>query len=200
MSLSVSHHPPWSSRGFTLIELIMTIILLGFVSLVMIPIVTSINHSPDPVIRSRAIALGQALMDEITAKKWDENSPTGGGPICTGESPSKAARPSLTDNCITAATPLANLGNDGETRINFDDVDDYHGLTASDTFTDQNGTGFSLPGYSRTVAVGYIASNIATITAATPFALATTDTKLIVVTVVSPRQETINFVTLACNY
>jgi MSHA pilin protein MshD len=190
-----------NSKGFTLIELIMAIILLGFVSLIMIPFVTSIIHSPDPALRQRAISLGQALMDEITAKKWDENTPTGGGPICTTESPDQTARPSLIDNCVTVATPVATLGNDAEARINFDDVDDYDGLTASDNFTDQNGAGFSLPGYSRTVSVTYIASDSNPVTGASPAAAATaTDSKRIVVTVVTPRQETLVFVTLACNY
>ncbi|MDF1577941.1 MAG: prepilin-type N-terminal cleavage/methylation domain-containing protein [Desulfobulbales bacterium] len=190
-----------NSKGFTLIELIMSIIILGFVSLIMIPFVTSIGHGPDPAIRQRAISLGQALLDEIIAKKWDENSPTGGGPICTTESPDQTARPSLIDNCVTVATPVATLGSDAETRIDFDDVDDYDGLTASDNFIDQSGAGFSLPGYSRAARVTYIASDSNPVTAASPAAAAvTTDTKRIVVTVVSPRQETMKFVALACNY
>jgi MSHA pilin protein MshD len=188
-------------RGFTLIELVIAIVILGFVSLILIPFVTSITHSPDPVIRQKAVALGQAMMDEIAAKKWDENTPNGGGPICSAESPNLASRPSLIDNCLTVSTPVANLGNDTETRITFDDVDDYDGLNVSDNFSDQNGVGFSLPGYSRSVAVTYIASDSNPVTAVSPGAsLVTTDTKRIVVTVVSPRQETLVFVALACNY
>jgi MSHA pilin protein MshD len=188
-------------RGFTLIELIMAIVLLGFVSLIMVPLVNSIRHSPDPLIRQRGLALGQALLDEITAKKWDENAPLGGGPICTPESPDQATRPSLIDNCLTTATPVASLGSDGESRVDYDDVDDYQGLTSTDNFVDQNNASFTLKGYSRSVQIDYITSTAATVTATTPVALGTTsDTKRIVVSVTTPSQETLVLVALACNY
>lgn len=191
-------HP---EAGFTLIELVMAIVILGFVSLIMIPLVTAIRHSPDPVLRLRGVALGQGLLDEITAKKWDESAPLGGGPICTNESPNQATRPSLIDNCLTVATSAAALGNDGETRINYDDVDDYRGMSETDTFTDQNNVSFTMPGYSRAVSVDYIASTAATVTATSPAALAPpSDTKRIVVRVTTPGQETLELVALACNY
>jgi len=210
--IETSHDKLSSHRGFTLIELIMAIIILGFVSMMMIPFVTSITRSPDPVIRQRAISLGQAMMDEITAKKWDNASPTGGGPICTNESPGPLARPSLIDNCITMVTPVANLGpetgapdNENATaddRSLWDDVDDYDGSSEpiGGLFYDQDGNSFSLPGYSRSVTVTYIASDSDPVTASSATALVETDTKRIVVTVVSPRQETMEFVAMACNY
>ena len=189
------------ARGFTLIELILGIIILGFVSLIMIPLVNSIRHSPDPAIRQRGIALGQALMDEILAKKWDENTPTGGGPICTSESPDQLARPSLIDNCLTGATAIAALGSDGESRTDYDDVDDYNGLSSSDNFVDQNNASFSLPGYSRSATVDYIASNASPVSATSPVSSAViTDTKRIVVRVTTPRQENLTLVALLCNY
>lgn len=215
----MKHHPlkhiPGTDQGFTLIEIVITIILLGAVAGILAPFFNAIVHSPDPVIRERAISLGQAMMDEIMAKRWDENTPMGGGPICTGESPNQAIRPTLIDACVTAATPVASLGPNVvpaiETRIDFDDVDDYHfdptklpltpnGINETDTFIDQNGTAFSLPGYSRTVSVCYIASNTGTIDP-TPAACSatTTDTKRVVVTITSPLGETFNFVAVACN-
>ena len=87
------------NQGFTLIEIVITIVILGAVAGILVPFFNAIVHSPDPVIRERAISLGQSMMDEIMAKKWDENTPMGGGPICSGESTSKAARPSLVNNC-----------------------------------------------------------------------------------------------------
>ena len=190
-----------TDRGFTLIELIMAIIILSFSSMIMIPFVRSISDSPDPVIRQRAISIGQALMDEILAKKWDENSPMGGGPICSTESPDQATRPSLVDACVTQATLVAGLGSETETRVNFDDVDDYNGLSETDNFVDQNNTPLTIRGYSRSAAVDYIASNSSSITSNSPTSAVTaTDTKRIVVTVTSPRGENFELVALKCNY
>lgn len=188
-------------QGFTLVEIVITIIVLGAVAGVLLPFFNAIIHSPDPVMRERAISLGQAMMDEIVAKRWDENSPMGGGPICTVESPSQATRPTLIDACATVATPAGSFGPDGaEARTDFDDVDDYHTINETDNFTDQDGTTFVLTGYSRQVTVRYIASTTTAIDQNTPAAPGTTDSKLVVVTVTSPLGETFNFVAVACNF
>lgn len=203
--MSLTLHPPrHASHGFTLTELVITIVILGAVSLILIPFVNSIVHSPDPMIRQRAVALGQALMDEIMAKRWDENTPVGAGPICSGESPNKASRPSLVDDCAApgARTASATLGAEtGETsRTLYDDVDDYNSMAEEiDTFRDQRGTVFSLPGYRRKATVRYIASTADPIDQNTPAAATTTDTKLIVVTVTSPTGETFYFVAAVAN-
>jgi hypothetical protein len=143
------------------------------------------------------------MMDEIMAKRWDENSPMGGGPICTGESPNQVTRPTLIDACVTTATPTSNLGPNEtipEIRINFDDVDDYNGIDETDNFTDQNGAASNLPGYRRQVAVRYIASTTNTIDQTTDNAGGnTTDTKLVVVTITSPLSEIFRFVAVSCN-
>lgn len=197
--------PQSQVAGFTLIELVMSIVILGFVSLIMIPLVSSISHSPDPVIRQRGLSLGQGLLDEITAKKWDENTPLGAGPICTfSESPNQATRPSIINDALVA-TPVAALGSEvGEGRVDYDDVDDYHGLSEPDVsgnFFDQNNVAFTMVGYSRSVTVDYIVSTAATVTATSPAALTeTSDTKRIVVRVTTPRGETLVLVALACNY
>lgn len=191
------------TRGFTLTELVLTIVILGTVSLILIPFVNSIIHSPDPMIRQRAVALGQALMDEIMAKRWDENTPVGAGPICSGESPSKGARPSLVDNCTApGARTASTIGTDtGETsRTNYDDVDDYNAMPEEvNTFHDQHGTAFTMTGYRRSAKVRYIASNQATIDQNTTAAGTTTDTKLIIVEVTSPNAETFHFVAAVAN-
>lgn len=189
--------------GFTLLELIMTIVILSLSSLILVPFFQSISHSPDPMMRQRAIALGQSMMDEILAKKWDENTPNGGGPICTTES--NASRTSIAD----CANQAGNIGLDsGETttnRGNWDDVDDYNDfLTETDTFKDQENNTFNLTGYSRAVSVRYIPSNSDPITATTPVGstsqVSATDTKKIVVTVTLPLTETFSFVAVSCNF
>ena len=192
--------PLRQNDGFTLVEIVITIVILGAVAGILVPFFNAITHSPDPVIRERAISLGQAMMDEIMAKRWDENTPMGGGPICTGESPNQGIRPTLIDACVTSATPAATLGPDGaEPRIDFDDVDDYNNINEADNFTDQNGTPFVLTGYTRQVAVRYIASNTNPIDQTIPAATGITDTKLVVVRITSPLGETFNFIGVACN-
>jgi len=180
------------NQGFTLIEIVITIVILGAVAGILVPFLTAITHSPDPVIRERAISLGQAMMDEIMAKRWDEITPMGGGPLRTNESARGA----------TWATPVTTLGADaGEDRTTYDDVDDYRSMPVEiDNFTDQNGNTFSLPGYRRQVTVDYITSSSATITNTLPAVSANrTDTKRVVVTITSPLGEVFRFVAVACN-
>lgn len=118
-AVSISVH-----KGFTLIELVIGIVVLGvattfFVSM----LVSSSRFSADPWHQVRASELGAALMNEINAKSFDENSDRTGGFIrCNSVDIG-------TQNCTLAA----NLGADaGElTRSDFDDVDDYHNLTES---------------------------------------------------------------------
>lgn len=196
-----------TSSGFTLIEIVITIIILGAVAGILVPFFNAITHSPDPEIRERAISLGQAMMDEIMAKRWDENTPMGGLPICTGESPNIVTRPKLVDpTCGITATPqpvlTASFVAEEALRQDYDDVDDYDGLNElAGNFHDQNGIAFTLPGYSRTVEVRYIASNAPSIDRNTLAASAgtTTDTKRVVVTITSPLNETFYFVAVACN-
>jgi len=206
------------TAGFTLIELVMTIVILGFSAGIIIPFFDAIVHSPDPVLREKAIALAQAMMDEILAKKWDANSPNGGNPpICTSESTSHAARPSLDPGCTfsPATGPVAStIGLDGEPagadhRASWDDVDDYNGVIepVAGFFYDQNGEKLpgNLAGFTRTVAVDYIASNAVSIDSSTAISKGTdasvaTDTKRIIVTVTSPLGETFSLVAVSCNY
>lgn len=201
--------------GFTLIELVLTIVLLGFVSLILIPFVQSIGHSPDPMLRQRAVTMGRALMDEILAKRWDENTPVGGGPICSGESASQVARSTLVDNCNNPGARWAsevkpiwagNSSPEAEPRAGYDDVDDYDGFSETGTFRNQDGTiAANLPGYTRSVTVQYIPSDTASIQATDPVGTteggsSATDTKRIVVTVTSPLNETFTLVAVSCNF
>ncbi len=206
-----------ANRGFTLIEIVLTIVILGAVTGILVPFFNAIVHSPDPAIRERAISLGQAMMDEIMAKRWDENTPMGGGPVITSETLADDGSACTTPptpctgnrlNCFVCRNPgyipgTASTGfNDGETRIDYDDIDDYNGYKEEKDALkyDQNGNSFPLPGYSREVTVRYILSGSASITAETDNAGGlTTDTKLVVVKIISPMNETFYFVAVACN-
>ena len=182
--------------GFTLIELVMTILILGSVSLILIPFFNSIIHSSDPIIRQRAVALGQAMMDEISGKRWDENTPIGGGPIVTGESTVGTSRGGT---LLIASDPVTAIATEEGSRTNYDDLDDYNGLSETNTFSDQLGGTFTYTGYSRTVSVDYIAGDSSPIDKNTPAAAGSTDSKRIIVTVTTPLQETFTFVVVRCN-
>ena len=210
-----------ANRGFTLIEIVITIVILGAVSGILVPFFNAIIHSPDPVIRERAISLGQAMMDEIMAKKWDKNTPVGGGPVITGETVAASGTTcilepfSCTGNRIycfvcrnpdyavpTASDIKAEAVYVGTGRVNFDAVDDYNGLNETNTFIDQNGKTTTLTGYQREVAVRYIPSSSDPITQdllTTGSLVNKTDTKLVVVTITSPLGEKFYFVAVACN-
>jgi MSHA pilin protein MshD len=202
-------------NGFTLIELIITIIIMGVAAIIIIPYFSAISHSPDPVLREKAIALGQAMMDEILHKRWDENSPNGGGPLCTNESGTGRGNSSYTLTCPEAVRNASTIGRDGEAngphkRQEWDDVDDYNGLAEpggpGNTFYDQDGTSLpgNLTGFSRSVAVDYIASNEPTMDFDTASAGSldtnATDSKRIMVTVISPQDETFKLVAISCNF
>lgn len=96
-----------SQSGFSLVELVVGLVLtalaLTFVSTIFF---SAPERSVEPMLQIRAAELGQALMDEILAKPYDDTTPLGGLPACTG--------------CTLSLGPET-----GETRLNFDDVDDY---------------------------------------------------------------------------
>lgn len=106
-----------NQQGFTLIEIIIGIVVLS-ISIVLLTtlIFPQAQRSAEPLLQLRAAALGQAFIDEIAGKSFDENSDRQGGTLRCNEGGA--------DLC----TAPANLGPDGEAREDFDDVDDYHEL------------------------------------------------------------------------
>lgn len=102
-------------RGFTLIEIVAGIVVIA-ISFAMLNNVLfpAVSHSGDAIIQIRAAEFGQALMEEILAKPYDENTPVGGVPPCDDDP--------VVNACSTS------LGVDaGEIdRGKFDDTDDYH--------------------------------------------------------------------------
>ncbi|MDO6686852.1 MULTISPECIES: type IV pilus modification PilV family protein [unclassified Agarivorans] len=106
----------YRNSGFTLIELIVGIVVLA-ISLVVITsfLAPQAVRSIDPIYQVRSAELGSSLMNEILSKSFDENSDhTGGGLWRCGET----GQP--------ACTAADSYGPDGETRSQYNDVDDYH--------------------------------------------------------------------------
>ena len=95
--------------GISLIELVISMVLFAFAaSLLSTLFYNQSIRSVEPMFQIRAAELGQALMDEILSKPYAHNTPVGGVPPC---------------GAVQACTPI---GNDGQLRPEFDDVDDYN--------------------------------------------------------------------------
>lgn len=106
---------PGSTRqsGLTLIEMVITIVILAISLIAITSIVSSgVGRSADTTLELRSAALAQSYLDEILGKRFDENSAPRGIPPCR-------------TNCTLSAS----FGPDGgETRAQYDDVDDYNGM------------------------------------------------------------------------
>ncbi|WP_322567453.1 type IV pilus modification PilV family protein [Thiohalophilus sp.] len=123
-----------NEAGFTLVEMVVFIVVLAVgLSGVVLVINRTLLDAPEALVNTRAMEIAQLYLDEIGAKKYDENTPQGGLPPC--DSPDG-----------DACTAEASFGPEGsESRDLFDDVDDYHNpafQTAADA--DNN----PLPNYS----------------------------------------------------
>ena len=181
-------------KGFTLIEQVIGIVVfsiaLGLFTSLLVP---QVVRSVDPVYQVRASELGQSLINEISGKSYDEASDRTGGAIrCDG----------------TSCSAWNNMGADPmdsgtESRINFDDVDDYNGFEMPDDngkFSNALGNTLSIngadlySGFKVRVSVFYDANfdglNDEEISSA----------KLITVTITTPNDEDITFSTYVSNY
>ena len=70
-------------QGFSLVELIVTIVVTAIALTALgVGLLTANRASVDPVVSMRAAALGQAYLEEILSKRFDENNGLGGVTRC----------------------------------------------------------------------------------------------------------------------
>lgn len=107
------------SLGFTLIEVVFGIVLLSISFSVLTNLIFPLaTQSADQLHQIRAAELGQSMLNEISAKAFDENSDMAGGQTRCGE--------------VGASNCSSVMGNEeGDNRALFNDVDDYNGLSVS---------------------------------------------------------------------
>lgn len=192
MAVSIQRGQPGGrQRGFSLVEMVVTIVVMAIVLTgVALVFYTTVRQSPEPLLNMRAAALGQAYLDEILPKRYDENSGQGGIPRCDSTDP--GAKP-----CSTTLGPDVSPTNppNPETRAQYDDVDDYNGLNESPP---RDALGNVLPGYANyrvQVSVVYAGNG--------PDGLGLAnlqDAKLITVTVTTPSGDRMVFSAYRVNY
>ncbi len=103
-------HRSHQQSGVTLIELVVFIVVVSIALGTLFSVFKdSIINSVDPMIRVRALECAQAKLDEVIARKFDENTPTGGVPAC--------------GSAEIGATVCAGIAADAA----FDDIGDYNG-------------------------------------------------------------------------
>lgn len=188
------------SKGFTLIEMVIGIIVFG----VALTLITSFllpqsARSIDPIYQARATELAQSLLNEISAKSFDENSDRSGGAVRCGEDMDG-------DGIIDECTAPAALGLDGtedcSDRDSFNDVDDYFCINNMDAVTLLNTPDRPMhtsvqPLYQDFLVTveGFYDANMDGVDDA-----AISELKLIRVRVTTPNNETLDFATYRGNY
>lgn len=176
--------------GFTLIELVIGMVTLSFALMIMTgALFPQAQKSTDPWFQVRSAELAQSLMNEILARRFDENSALPDSLRCNESTVNCLAETSL----LSCSDP--NLWTEESNRSQYDDVDDFHCYAASGTAI-TNIANQSLQqayaGFSVLVTVQY---------AGTELGLASnTLAKRIVVTVTPPRGDNIVYTSYKANY
>lgn len=161
-------------QGFTLIELVIGMLVIG-IAIVMLTsmLFPQADRAASTLHRVRSAELAHSVMNEIWGKRYDQNTNANGGtPAC--DSP-------LGNNCSTSLGPEV-----GESRNDFNDVDDYNGLNETATMLNSTQTyAAAYPNYSLSVTVAYGPAP---------------NTKLVTINVTTPDNEVITYNLVRSNY
>ena len=160
--------------GFTLIELVIGMLVIA-IAIVMLTsmLFPQADRAASTLHRVRSAELAHSVMNEIWGKRYDQNTNANGGTPACG-SP-------LGSNCSTLLGPEF-----GESRNNFNDVDDYNGL--NETATMLNST--------QTYANAYLNYRLSVTVAYGP----APNTKLVTINVTTPDNEVITYNLVRSNY
>jgi MSHA pilin protein MshD len=166
--------------GFTLVELVVTMVVISIAVLgIGQALAFAFAHQSDGLWQAKAVALAESYVEEIMARRYDEAAPVGGVPPCA-----------------PTAVPCTSVGNDGETRSQFDDVDDYHGLDEQPPLDANGNPRTAYAAYRVQISVAYM--NAAQVAA---YGLDdASDAKLVTVTVTPPGEGPMAFPVIRANY
>jgi MSHA pilin protein MshD len=128
-----------AQQGFTLIETIVGIVVLSIAFSIFTSLIYPLaNQSAKQVHQIKAAELGQSMINEILAKAFDDNSDMSGGIYRCGEDQNNDGEIKAEDG-EAECTKEIEMGveesesDELEKRDEFDDVDDYHGLSYNDS-------------------------------------------------------------------
>ncbi len=190
--------------GFTLIETVVFILVVGIALAGIVGLfVQNTRSSADPLVRERAASIAHTYMDEIMGKRFDENTPVGGGCVETGSNSCTSYCAALSDadcvnskcrlqaaaNCVPRAN-VSGIATEEGSRSAYDDVDDYAGLNESPTGL--TGVVGSYTGFNVQVSVNPLPTSWLGIDAR--------DLRHIQVRVTSPLNETISLEAYRVNF
>jgi len=143
-------------RGFSLIETVIFIVVVGIALVGIVSLfVQNTQSSAHPLVRERTVAIAHACMDEVMGKRFDENTPVGGGCVETGSNSCTSHCAALTDstcvqskcrlqgpgNCVARAA-VSGIATEEGSRSAYDDVDDYAGLSEYPAGVEGAATGY----------------------------------------------------------
>ena len=173
-----------NSKGFTLIELTIGIVVLSVALLVMTgALFPQAERSTNPWFQVRSAELAHSMMNEILAKKFDENSFTSGNLRCGELNASGCVASADLSNCASG------LFREEANRADFDDVDDFNCLSIpGNSLTDLTGN--------QALADVYAGFNVAVSVSYQTF----DQVKLITVTVTPPKGDQIVYSAYKANY
>lgn len=175
-----------TQKAFTLVELVvgMVVISIAFV-LLSTMLFPQAERSADTLHRVRSAELAHSILNEIWGKRYDQNTNANGGvPACGA-----AENPLLGLPAGKPCTARGSLGSDaGETRNDYNDVDDYNGLNINSPMLNTSGTyAERYKNYLLSVSVTY--NNPANL-----------NTKLVTINVTTPNGEVITYNAIRSNY
>lgn len=132
--------------GISLIEVIVFIVVvsMGVVGLMSV-LSSSMKHSADPMLRKQALAVAEAVLEEVELMPFTDCDPDNYDPVTTTCTLAESMGPEAGEVRGSTATP-------------FDNVNDYNGFTLAAGGTDIGGSVVVPPGYSATVTVAQDAS------------------------------------------
>lgn len=169
------------SAGFTLVELIITMAVISVAVLgITYALSFAFSHQSDGIWQAKSVALAESYLEEIMSRRFDEMTPSGGVPPCS---------------LATTACSVA-LGSDGESRSNFDDVDDFNGVDDQPPLDAQGLPRSEYSSFRVEVSVAYAsAAQVASLGLDNP-----RDAKLVTVTVTPPGSSPLRFPMLRGNF
>ncbi len=138
MRASSSPSPIRCRGGFSLLELLVFIVIVSIALLGLVGLFASnVRGSADVLLRQQAIEVAHAYMEMVKHRKWNHATPVGGGCVNTGSG-----------YCPGGPAAVA-IGNDGQARPSYDDIDDYNGINEAPMTLAPGGNLVPVPGLSN---------------------------------------------------